>query len=221
LEVAIASIQAASLEKVPVLISIDATVPTTVPHQTLLRCILELGRDTATPVGVEVIISPNREVASWWLSEGVLALTLSGNRESVKRLLKGVMGEAEAHGAEVGVEISDLGTVAEAEQLGRTLAPSFFRLAPREQISEMREYIVALRTPVIAGNLHITPKRSRELVAAGCAGLTLGEELHEAFTGGVRTGLRSRTVMDPAKYLGYGGTAVRELVRAYTAYFHS
>lgn len=215
------ALQAAELEKAAILLTVDATIPTTLPHHVMVNALLAAGREAAIPVSVEVVISPSKEVASWWITRGVLALTLHGEGAAIQRVYKHVQGEAQAHAAEVGVEFSVKLSLVDFEKSVRQLQPTFVRLAPCERMSEMLEYVQVAHVPVIAAMLHSTPKKSRDLVAAGCAGLTLHEELHEAFSAGLRTGLRSRTVTDPVSYTGYGMGAVRELVRHQYQYFHS
>lgn len=220
LQIATAAIQAAVLQKSTAFITIDATAATTLPHQALLAGLLELGRGVEVPVVVEAVVPAGKEAASWWISNGVLVVTLNGGTEAIKRHVAYVAAEAYAHGAEVGLEPTDLQSLKAAEQLVERHGATFIRIAPREKITEMHEYVKALELPVIANALHLTPKKTRDLITAGCAGLTLSIELEEAFTAGVRTALRNRTVTDPARYLSYGATAVRELIRSHYAYFH-
>ncbi len=220
LQIAAAAIQAATMESSAIHITIDATQATTLPHQTLLSGILQLGRSSKVPVVVEAIVPAGKEAASWWMAEGALVVTLHGTRDAIKRHMSYVVSEAIAHGIEVGAEPLDIQTAQDAEWLAATTGLSFVRLQPREKMSDMHEYVKAIRVPVIAGALHLTPKKSRDLVTAGCQGLTIGVELDEAFTAGIRTALRDRSVIEPARYLSYGGTAVRELVRSHYHYFH-
>lgn len=218
LQIATAALQAAQLERAPLLVTIDTTRATTLPHQALLAALLELGRSVATAVVIEAVVA-GKEAASWWISHGVLVVTLNGSCDSLQRNLKHVAAEAYAHGAEVGLEPTDLKTLKEAEAVKDRFDAAFFRIAPREKMTEMQEYVAALELPVVVASLHLTPKKTRELIAAGCAGLTLDTELEEAFTAGIRTALRNRSATDPAKYLSYGATAVRELVRSHLNYF--
>lgn len=221
LQIAAAALQAATVERAPILITLDATLPTTLPHIALLSGILELGRDAKVQVAVEVVVPTSREAASWWIDHGVLAVTLHGTADAIKRTLKHVQLEALAHGAEVGIEPTDITTLRAMEALAGKHDAHYIRLAPREKLSEMHEYCKAVEVPVIAGGMHISAKKSRDLITAGCVGLTLSTELNEAFTAGIRTALRSRSECDPSRYLGYGATAVRELVKAHYAYFHT
>jgi fructose/tagatose bisphosphate aldolase len=219
LQIAAAAVQAAMLEREPVLITIDATDVTTLPHQALLTAVLEIGRSAPIPVMVEVIVGTAKGAASWWLSNGVLALTLTGTQDAIKRNLASIAAEAFAHGAEIGIEPTDLTLASQAKALAQRHDATFIRLQPREKITEMHELVTALEVPVIADALHLTPKKTKELIRAGCAGLTLATDLDEAYTAGIRTALRDRTMTNPAKYLSYGATAVRELVRAHYHYF--
>lgn len=221
LQVALAAVQAATLERSSVFITLDATTATTLPHQAMLAGLLSVGRDAPVAVVVEAVVPAGKETASWWISHGVLAVTLCGTCDAIKRHLNYVGAEAYAHGVEVGVEPTDLNAVIDAERLLKRNEAAFIRIPPRDKITEMHEYVHALQVPVIAGAMHLTPKKTRDLIAAGCAGLTLSTELEEAFTAGIRTALRSRTLIDPARYLGYGATGVRELVRTHFAYFTS
>lgn len=220
LQVAAAAIQAATVERSPVLITIDATSATTLPHRPLLGAILEMGREAVIPVCVEAVIPPERSTAAWWFSNGVLVVTLTGELPAITRALKHVTSEAVAHGAEVGVELRQTVTTHELQKLAQS-GISFLRVPPKERLTEMQELVSEVSLPLIAAAPLATPKKTRDLVLAGCAGITVGEELHEAYTAGVRTALRNRHANDPAQYLGYGATAVREYVRSTLNYFHT
>jgi fructose/tagatose bisphosphate aldolase len=205
LQIATAAIQAGIVEKAPVFITIDATKVTTLPHQALLAGILEFGRFVPITVVVEVVVGTGKQAASWWISQGALAVTVQGSKDAIKRNLESITAEAFAHGVEIGLEPTDVTTPADIAQFVRRNDASYIRLAPLEHLLQMRELV----------------KKTKELIGAGCAGLTLENELDEAFTAGLRTALRSRTLTDPATYLTYGATAVRECVRAHYNYFHN
>jgi hypothetical protein len=220
LQLAQAAMQAAELERAPILITIDATIPTSLPHYPLVAALLAAGRESKSQVALEVVIPCQKQTASWWLDHGALAITLHGTKEQIARGAKAILSEAAAYHAELGVEPIDITSDEEVARLAVSSNATFLRLKPREKVAEMRSYVLAARQPVIAGTMLATPRQSKSLVTAGCAGLTLGEEIQEAFTAGLRTGLRNRSTLDPAQYLGYGATAARELIRATIAYYY-
>lgn len=218
LQVALASLQAAILEKQAIMLSIDATTTTTLPHEALLAALLTVGREAPVHVVIEVLTHPSREAVDWWLDRGVLALTLHGTKNQISRALSWAEDEAQAYGAEVGISLAEAVTQSELHSLSAKQV-AFIHLNPPDSSEALKGFLRASNVPVLALAAGRTLKQSQSLVKAGAAGVTLSHELHEAFTAGVRTGLRSRTVTDPTRYLSYGATAVREMVRAHLTYF--
>jgi hypothetical protein len=157
LQIATAAIQAGIVEKAPVFITIDATKVTTLPHQALLAGILEFGRFVPITVVVEVVVGTGKQAASWWISQGALAVTVQGSKDAIKRNLESITAEAFAHGVEIGLEPTDVTTPADIAQFVRRNDASYIRLAPLEHLLQMRELVKTIEIPVIANSLHLTP----------------------------------------------------------------
>lgn len=220
LEVAAAAIQAAEVEGITLLLTLDATAPSATSHRVFAAAAIAAARDAKVPIVVEALVLTEPHAVSWWLSQGVTAITLSGTPEAIERMYTNVRTEARAFNADCGIELGVIHGTEVYTQLVATLAPDFIRTDVTKPFT-IHPVLVKGKVPVILGHIRLGHRETKKLISGNCVGVTIHHELLEAFSAGLRTGLRNRAVIDPAQYLGYAITSVRELVRSYMLFFHS
>jgi fructose/tagatose bisphosphate aldolase len=218
LEVATAAVQAATVAHAPLVLTIDARRPAALSHLVIAHGMLTLGREASVMVSVEVMTPAHKPAIEWWLERGVLALTIADSLDKLEPVARQLAPMVQAYGAELGLAPQEAG-LQDFARLSKTVQPAFMRIQGTLRSTELRERVEAVEVPLVCDELTDSLRKNRELITAGVQGITVDSMLQETFTAGIRTGLRNRSVDDPAYYLGKGSVAVRDAVlRLYTTF---
>lgn len=114
-------------------------------------------------------------------------------------------------------------TTADIISLDRSHAPHAISLPlPSENgrtdptlVSQVAALHQATSQPLVAQEALLTPQMLTKYLRAGITAVTLDEQLEEAFTAGLRTGLRNRSLSHPEVYLAKGRLAVTNCIINY------
>jgi len=123
---------------------------------------------------------------------------------------------------------STIPTVASLQEVARSLAPQAISIpipvtdgrSKSNSVAQLAALRKASSQPLIAQEALLSPLMLKRQVRAGISGITLDEQLEEAFTAGLRTGLRNRSLSHPEVYLAKGRLAVTNCVVNYLSHLN-
>lgn len=82
-------------------------------------------------------------------------------------------------------------------------------------LEEVKNLHKAARVPLFLEESSLSPRMLRQLAKAGVSGVCIDEQLEEAFTAGLRAGMRNRTLTQPELYFRKGRLAVVQRISTY------
>jgi fructose/tagatose bisphosphate aldolase len=230
LEIAVAAVRAAEAENLPLILTLDTHRVAAYPPDFLLRSVLELARLSSVSVAVEVRTEPLEQKNSFWLAAGAVTVTPDQGdltEERYTALLTHVATTAVAYGAEAVATVSPEHSIQQVELLINTSGAHAARFSWDAQrkvtpdiLAKTRDLARALKVPSIADSAFHRPGDKKKLLQLGVSAITLHEELEEAYTAGLRTGLRNRSIIDPSVYTQKGHRAVEQAIHNYYHFLH-
>lgn len=82
-------------------------------------------------------------------------------------------------------------------------------------LQQLKELQYAAKLPAILASEHPTPSKIQNVKRAGIVGIDVSQALNHAYTAGLRTGLRDRSISNPSYYLPYAKKAVGNTLEHY------
>lgn len=219
LEIAAIAVRVAESQDASLIITLDLTRPLTVAPAFLVAATLLLARQSTVPVVVEAFVEPEEQTMLDVLTEGGLAI--APRIESLQaHLVEPTLAIAAkltvAFGGELVICATTQGLEAKLADLVHTHDAQAVRIRghhPSRQAvvpHEIQTLCKDLHIPVIAEEIDLNPAELKKLSKSGVSGVTIGNVLEEAFTAGLRTGLRDRSLSEPARYYKTANRAVEE-----------
>lgn len=222
LEIAQAAVRAAEHLHLPIILTLDTTKPLLTSLSVIIAATLVMARESSASIAVEVRAEHHKPVIQQILESGAPTITPqlgSLSHEAALELVEWTAKVASAYGAETVLAASaatirallpeavqQTGVVAvrivaaRSTERGKTVVPA-----------DVQDVLSMAKVPVIAEEELLSLAESRKLSRTGIAGLTIGKDLEEAFTAGIRTGLRNRSLYEPSRYLSTATLAVENI----------
>lgn len=221
LEIAAAAVRVAESQDTSLILTLDLTRALTSSPEFLVSSALLLARQSSVPVVVEAFVEPSESSVLDVVTLGGLVITPRIEVLPVHEigpLLDIAAKLCVAFGCELTVAATTQALVAQVADLAHTHDIQAVRIrghhASRETIvpHEVQTVCKQLSIPVIAEEVDLSPAELKKLSKSGVSGVTIGKVLEEAFTAGLRTGLRDRSLSEPARYLKTANRAVEETI---------
>ena len=226
LEQATAAVRAAETQKQPIVLIIDTTKPMLYGLELFANMLLTLGNVSSASVSVIALCAPNHIAAEQAISagvQGIIPLRDGASTEQLVSLLSWCSTRASARNTEVFLSAD------KAHEL-HALLPLLDQVRLAGVLTSFESILVnSVFTPSLLKDIqdqtklpiYLTfeedpePKLVIRLVKAGVQGIVVSNEFDDAFTAGVRTALRNRSISNPVHYLGKGGLAVEDKIVRY------
>lgn len=227
LDSALACLRAAEEAQRGIVFTVTTVQPLLYSLEFMVASLLHMGRTSSVPITVEVVIAPNHHAAEQVLALGAQVVTPlhhTVSLEQYRALISWASDRAAASQAEVVYVVPRIPTtddglhalVTDLHGSGAVALRAPLLSSQGEErnrvlrLSLVTEFLKVVRVPVIAAPdtySHIQLKRLHELRIAGVG---LGAELDEAFTGGLRAALHNRSLLEPDRYLPKAQLAVQD-----------
>jgi hypothetical protein len=223
LEIATTAVRAAESQDASLILTLDLTAPLSYTPTYFLGAALLLARQSAVPIVIEVLIDPNRELVENAFMNGALVVTPRLESLSIAEA-EAFLGWATKLAVAFGSEVIFSATTSALEKKIPDFAHAFPIQAARingAHLTEDGNRVIAERVQDICKNTHLPILADEcavhitdlhKLSKTGVAGVTVGRVLEEAFTAGLRTGLRDRSLYQPARYLKTANQAVENTI---------
>ncbi|MBU6388889.1 class II fructose-bisphosphate aldolase [Patescibacteria group bacterium] len=227
IEVAEAVLQAAEAERQSILFVLADDPAGVIPLSFLFSYVRQRAAHLETEISLQLRVPMQESAVKQALALGADSLSLEIHAEDAKittvRFTAWAAAEAGRERAGMIGNLPDVTTLTKTEAFVRQTGvaaltvPVLMRHGQRSSVSPvfLRDLAAAVRIPVLASDLEAAPRWIKPALKAGVAGFYLDVSLDEAFTAGVRTALRNRSLHRPGTYLTTGVLAVRESVKQY------
>jgi hypothetical protein len=227
LDIALTIIQVATSHSKPLVLSLDTTVSSALPASLFIKTIVDLAQDSPVEIGLSVQVPATEEAVKQALDLGVQSLiptfSVGHSLDQMATSLRSLEKIARKKDAEL---IGYLSSAHPIEQVVRFIHESGIQtlLLPivAEQSSRalfssayVSELTKACKIPLITCNQMVTIERLERAHKLGIQGFLLKELLAQAYTAGLRTGLRNRSAYQPAGYERYAFKAVEKTISYY------
>lgn len=209
-------------------IIIDATVPATLSLGSLVAVAKAAAGTSLGQVAVLVVVAASQESAQEAISCQAPAILFQDSADLARTTLRTLSHWAVRVGGQRGCEVvgtlsglvtlAKISTFAQETGVQALFLPIGVVQHGKALVSPayLKEIGQAAKLPIIAQPLSLSAAQRSQAVRSGITGFSYDHDLlSEAYTAGLRTGLRNRAQHNPAVYQASGMQAVRQAARSY------
>lgn len=226
LEIAVAAVRAAEHAKRSLVLTIDSNHRLLYSLEYMATALLALGSASEADITVEVLVGTSHLALEQALYLGVQVLTpvvSDKNLTQTKAALEWLSPVARGKGVEVVLDLSSqtIEDPAALDELTKLSACNAIRVTAltggKLRTDAIQHLHNRYKLPILAGTGEYSPTQLRRFASLHLSGPVLKAELEEAFTAGLRAGLRDREEFEPRIYLPKAQLAVEDqLIRTYS-----